>query len=186
MTLIQNAGGLSPVEQIGWLLVHSLWQFGIGALVAVAVQRIFKRSSANTRYLGLLGVLTLAVMTPAATWFVLPALVSVAMTPVPGAASPSAESAIHDANLRAEAEPFGTRVPAADRAEPAHPTDSRGESSALQGSFSDAWWVKVREVRSSFRRRIKSSSHSTPAAFCSAVSLNGRMTKDGDFRDTSI
>ncbi len=60
------------VERVGWLLVHSLWQFALIALVAAAGVRMMRRSSSAARY----GVLVLAMLAmtvaPLATWFLLP------------------------------------------------------------------------------------------------------------------
>lgn len=60
------------VEQIGWLLVHSLWQFALIALGACGLARILRRSSASSRYLVQTAALILMVLAPVCTWFLLP------------------------------------------------------------------------------------------------------------------
>ena len=42
-------------DRIGWVLVHSLWQFALVALLAVVLQRALQRRSATTRYWGIAG-----------------------------------------------------------------------------------------------------------------------------------
>ena len=46
----------SLVERLGWVLVHSLWQFALAALLASVAVRALRRRSAATRY----GVLVVA------------------------------------------------------------------------------------------------------------------------------
>ncbi len=57
------------VDRFGWMLVHSLWQFALLALVAVALGRVLRRSPATTRYGALLAAMSLIVVAPVATWF---------------------------------------------------------------------------------------------------------------------
>ena len=60
------------VERLGWVLVHSVWQFALIALAALVLQRVMQRASSATRY----GVLLLALVTmmvaPVATWLAIP------------------------------------------------------------------------------------------------------------------
>lgn len=56
-------------ERIGWVLVHSLWQFAVVALLAVVLQRALWRRSAAARYWALLAAMIVMVAVPAATWF---------------------------------------------------------------------------------------------------------------------
>ena len=60
------------VNRLGWVLVHSTWQFVVLALVAMALLRGMRKSSAAARYLALLGVMWFVAIAPVATWFVLP------------------------------------------------------------------------------------------------------------------
>ncbi|MBI1313696.1 TIGR03067 domain-containing protein [bacterium] len=61
------------VERLGWVLLHSLWQFALVALLAGAAVRALRRNSASMRH-GVL-VVAVAVLTsvPLATWMLLPA-----------------------------------------------------------------------------------------------------------------
>ena len=54
-----NAFSISPmvVERLGWVLVHSLWQFALIALLASVTVRLLRRHSAALRY-GVLGVVS--------------------------------------------------------------------------------------------------------------------------------
>jgi len=56
------------VERMGWVLVHSLWQFALAAFIAVMLQRALQRRSATTRYAALLTAMALMVASPVATW----------------------------------------------------------------------------------------------------------------------
>lgn len=58
---------------LGWTLVHSVWQFAVVALFAFAIIKFARRRSASTRYLSLLACLLLMVAGPAVTWYLLPA-----------------------------------------------------------------------------------------------------------------
>ncbi len=66
------------VERLGWVLLHSLWQFTLVALLAFLVIRSLQRCSANVRYWSLLLLLSAMLISPVATFFALPAGVSVA------------------------------------------------------------------------------------------------------------
>ena len=57
------------ITQVGWLLVHSLWQLALLAVLALTLHRALQRCSANTRYLVLLAALALMVAAPIGTWF---------------------------------------------------------------------------------------------------------------------
>ncbi len=60
-------------EGIGWLLVHSLWQFLLLAFVAWSIIRWVHRDAAAVRYRLLSATLFLALLAPMATWIVLSA-----------------------------------------------------------------------------------------------------------------
>ncbi len=60
------------VERIGWVLVHSLWQFTLVALLAGVLVRAMRRSSAGMRYGVLVVAMTLSVAAPVVTWLLLP------------------------------------------------------------------------------------------------------------------
>jgi beta-lactamase regulating signal transducer with metallopeptidase domain/transglutaminase-like putative cysteine protease len=54
-------------DRIGWVLVHSLWQFALVALVAVVLQRALRRCSAAARYRALLAAGSIMIAVPVAT-----------------------------------------------------------------------------------------------------------------------
>jgi beta-lactamase regulating signal transducer with metallopeptidase domain len=63
-----------PVERLGWVLIHSLWQFLLIALVVRLVEQgLAGRNRASVRYIA--GVCGLAAMTaaPVLTWYFVPA-----------------------------------------------------------------------------------------------------------------
>jgi beta-lactamase regulating signal transducer with metallopeptidase domain/NADPH-dependent 7-cyano-7-deazaguanine reductase QueF-like protein len=60
------------VERLGWVLLHSLWQFALLAAVAGVISRLLRRSSAATRYAMFSATLALAVAAPVATWLLQP------------------------------------------------------------------------------------------------------------------
>jgi beta-lactamase regulating signal transducer with metallopeptidase domain len=62
----------SVVERLGWVLVHSLWQFALAALLAGAIVRALRRHSAATRYGVLVVALAAASTAPVATWMLQP------------------------------------------------------------------------------------------------------------------
>ncbi len=76
------------VERFGWVLIHSLWQFLVIALVVRLLGRVFAgRNGASANYI--IGLSGLAVMTaaPVVTWFFIPA------TP-PASAGPAAPDSV--------------------------------------------------------------------------------------------
>jgi beta-lactamase regulating signal transducer with metallopeptidase domain len=60
------------VERLGWVLVHSLWQFALVALLSGIIVRGPRRSSASLRYFALVVALTVCVSAPLVTWRLLP------------------------------------------------------------------------------------------------------------------
>src|SRR5579863_4441487 len=60
------------VERLGWVLLHSLWQFTLVALLAGIIVRALRRTSAATRYVVLVVAMGVSVGTPIATWFLQP------------------------------------------------------------------------------------------------------------------
>ncbi|MHC4405641.1 MAG: M56 family metallopeptidase [Planctomycetota bacterium] len=56
-------------DRIGWVLVHSLWQFALVVLLAMVLQRALQRRSATTRYSVLLAAMSMMVAVPVVTWF---------------------------------------------------------------------------------------------------------------------
>ena len=60
------------VERLGWVLVHSAWQFTLIALVALLLVRATRRCSAASRYWLLLLALAAMVASPVVTLLVIP------------------------------------------------------------------------------------------------------------------
>ena len=59
----------SWANEIGWVLIHSLWQFALVAILALLLQKAMQRRSAATRYCALLATMLVLVAVPLATWF---------------------------------------------------------------------------------------------------------------------
>jgi beta-lactamase regulating signal transducer with metallopeptidase domain/HEAT repeat protein len=87
------------VERLGWVLVHSLWQFALVALLAEVAVRSMRRCSAASRYSTLLVAMTVMVGAAAATCIFLPidtpdrSLSQAAPNPAPESAAPNVNSA---------------------------------------------------------------------------------------------
>ena len=62
----------SAIERLGWVLVHSLWQFFFVVLITIFMLRVMQRSSARARYGFLVGGMGFMVTIPIVTWMVLP------------------------------------------------------------------------------------------------------------------
>ena len=60
------------VDRLGWVLVHSVWQFALLALAALVLMRATRRCSAASRYTMLLLALAAMVASPVVTLVVLP------------------------------------------------------------------------------------------------------------------
>ncbi len=82
------------IERLGWVLVHSLWQFALLSAIAFGLQRTMQRASSSARYLVLLGMLAAIVAAPLVTWSVLPGktpppVIAASPAPVPQPPCPS-------------------------------------------------------------------------------------------------
>ena len=66
------------VERLGWMLVHSLWQLAIVAVLAAVLLRLLRNRSARMRYAMAVAMLALMAVGPVATW----CLVSVEPVPL--------------------------------------------------------------------------------------------------------
>lgn len=64
------------VEQLGWVLLHSLWQFAAVALIAEIARQAMRRRSAATRYAMFIVALAAMTAAPVATWMCLPGIIS--------------------------------------------------------------------------------------------------------------
>jgi hypothetical protein len=56
------------IERLGWVLIHSVWQFPLCALLLVLAERFFKARAAATKYLASLTTLALMVAVAGATF----------------------------------------------------------------------------------------------------------------------
>ena len=65
------------IERLGWVLVHSLWQFVVIAILAAVGTHMLRRSSATLRYAFLVTSMGLIVAAPIVTGVVLPASVDI-------------------------------------------------------------------------------------------------------------
>ena len=57
------------VENLGWTLLHSLWQIALIAFVLFVLLKVFRKSSANARYWISVFALVFAVALPALTFY---------------------------------------------------------------------------------------------------------------------
>ncbi len=67
-TLLAGTGSSPLIERLGWVLVHSLWQFALIAFLAIVFLSLMKKSSASLRHGILLAHLLIAVLLPLSTW----------------------------------------------------------------------------------------------------------------------
>jgi beta-lactamase regulating signal transducer with metallopeptidase domain len=70
--MIPSLSFTSCVDRLGWVLVHSLWQFALLTLGALILQRALQRCCAVARYWALLVMMCAVVSAPVATWCWLP------------------------------------------------------------------------------------------------------------------
>jgi hypothetical protein len=56
------------VERLGWMLVHSLWQLAVVAVLAAVLLRLMRNRSARMRYAVAVAMLALIAIGPVATW----------------------------------------------------------------------------------------------------------------------
>lgn len=66
---------MTVVERLGWVLLHSVWQFAVIALVAGVVAAMLRARSAAARYTVLVGAMALMAVAPVVTWCSLPSAV---------------------------------------------------------------------------------------------------------------
>src|SRR4051794_40704034 len=60
------------VERVGWVLVQSLWQFALVALLARVTVGAMRRNSAAARYGVFVAAMAVSVAVPAVTWILQP------------------------------------------------------------------------------------------------------------------
>ncbi len=71
--MIPSRNAAFLVDRIGWLLIHSLWQFTLIAMAMMVVLRMMRRRTAAVRYTVCLVALAAIVIAPVITWQFLPA-----------------------------------------------------------------------------------------------------------------
>jgi hypothetical protein len=59
---------MAVLDRVGWVIVHSVWQFALIEGVARLQLRVMRRCSAAARYGGLLAAMSLVVVGPIGTW----------------------------------------------------------------------------------------------------------------------
>lgn len=98
------------IERIGWVLIHSLWQFALMALVAFIAMAATRAWTAERRYQLLLATFGLMVAMPVATWFLMASAPShitaePAASPIQNAALDSATNEAHTSTPTLSKEP---------------------------------------------------------------------------------
>ncbi len=68
MTMFDSFFPATVVDRLGWVLVHSVWQLLLAALVAMVLARGLRRSTAAVRYWALLLMLAVMIAAPVVTW----------------------------------------------------------------------------------------------------------------------
>ncbi|MDQ3062094.1 MAG: hypothetical protein M3R14_04425, partial [Acidobacteriota bacterium] len=66
--ILENLANLQLIENLGWTLLHSVWQIAFVALWLFLALRVFAKSAANSRYLVSLFALCLAFLIPLTTF----------------------------------------------------------------------------------------------------------------------
>lgn len=61
----------SVIERLGWVLLHSLWQFALVSLLAAMAVRVLRRWSAELRYGLLVTALATTLALPVGTWLLM-------------------------------------------------------------------------------------------------------------------
>ncbi|MDA1230343.1 MAG: M56 family metallopeptidase [Planctomycetota bacterium] len=66
---------LSPevIERLGWVLIHSLWQFAVVAILSAVIVSMLRHRSATMRYGVLVVAMSMMVIAPFVTWTLIPA-----------------------------------------------------------------------------------------------------------------
>jgi beta-lactamase regulating signal transducer with metallopeptidase domain len=126
------------LDRLGWVLVHSLWQFTAIALAAVTLLRAMRGRSASSRCWMLVVMLAIMVGTPLATW----------MTLSVDTMGPSASSA----SIRPDSQGTTPPAPNGDRAIAASPPAERETQTGIapDGSWraiasAGTWWSMARQ-----------------------------------------
>jgi beta-lactamase regulating signal transducer with metallopeptidase domain/Leucine-rich repeat (LRR) protein len=128
------------ISRIGWVLIHTLWQFAAVAAAALVLQRILQRRSAAVQYGALLAAMAAFVAAPVITCFLLPPA-----EPPPLAIAKTAPAA--DPHEPPTANPTGDAMPI--EARPAVLPSSRtpnpqprAVANAAASSGTTSWWAR--------------------------------------------
>ncbi|UCG59332.1 MAG: M56 family metallopeptidase, partial [Phycisphaerales bacterium] len=73
MNTVTNILSHQFVYKLGWTLLHLIWQAAVVSLILTILLRLLRKSSANVRYLIACLALTLVVILPVATFWLIPA-----------------------------------------------------------------------------------------------------------------
>jgi hypothetical protein len=134
------------VERLGWVLVHSLWQFLLLALGVLVLQRALQRCSAAARYGTLLALMCVLVSMPVATWSLLPAdATSGARGAVAGQGGTAALSP-GPAGVDREAAGPPAAWPGRELEWPAPTTTGPGPAPRSETGSLGAWWSTARDA----------------------------------------
>lgn len=149
------------VNRLGWVLVHSLWQIALLALVAMACARGMQRCSAAVRYAALLTAMFLVGVSPLVTWLVLPGDATVVSDRGSGDLIQPAAPNVAPSPLHVEVEPAYATATTEPLAAQRDRRFSRREKVSLRAAISDyfsaaadslrpwlttivcAWWIGV-------------------------------------------
>lgn len=66
--LMETTAAQAPVEGVGWLLLHSVWQFALIAPLASIGLRLIPRRSSSARYWLMILALVMTLLVPSLTW----------------------------------------------------------------------------------------------------------------------
>lgn len=100
-TILDWLQSAAVAERVGWLLVHSVWQFALVALLACLVNRGLRQASAAARHGTLLAAMLLIAALPIATWLIVP---------TPNKSLGPTSTPVVTARVTEPREPFGDRM----------------------------------------------------------------------------
>lgn len=127
------------ISRIGWVLIHTLWQFAVVAAAALILQRIFQRRSAAVQYCVLLAAMAAIVAAPVVTCFLVsptepPPVIAKAAVPANSQKSPTVGQA-------SGSMPIATQ-PAASPPLPTPNPQPLAAADAADPSVTSSWWAR--------------------------------------------
>ncbi len=135
----------TTMERLGWMLLHTLWQFLLIAILALTLLRVLSRSSASWRYAILVCSMAGCVVVPIVTWCSLQAdpvrvatpVQTNAIEPVPLASMPSQPGSSNQTTIASDGPGVAAELAAVN------------EQPLVDGSQSFAesihWWMNARD-----------------------------------------